>query len=87
MIMETLTDDAAMVFMFTEVKDFKFTIGQANIKFANLDYLPQYTQPPLQEKKRLRQGEPEVFAEVVQNVKQEGQNKPESANRMSPNQE
>lgn len=27
MIMETHTDDSAMVFMFTENKDFKLTIG------------------------------------------------------------
>ncbi len=37
MIMETHSDDAAMVFMFTETKDLKFTIGMSSIKFANLD--------------------------------------------------
>ena len=35
--METVEDDAAVVFLFTKGSNFQYTIGVAGVKFENLD--------------------------------------------------
>ena len=47
MAMETITDSAAVTFLFTKGRDVAYTIG-TNVKFENQDNLPRYTQPQQQ---------------------------------------
>lgn len=42
MAMETVSDSASIVFLFTKGRDVAYTIG-TNAKFENQDNLPQYT--------------------------------------------
>ena len=38
MAMETIAEDAAVVFMFTKGRDIQYTIGVSNVRFTNLDH-------------------------------------------------
>ena len=40
--METVSDTAAVVFLFTKARDIYYTIGVQNVKFEVLDNLPAY---------------------------------------------
>lgn len=37
MAMETIADNAAVVFMFTKGRDFQYTIGVSSVRFENQD--------------------------------------------------
>lgn len=54
MAMETISDDAACIFMFTKGSNLQYTIGVSNIRFQNLDSMPQHSQQqPLQRLKKV----------------------------------
>ena len=48
MAMEVVSDDSAVVFLFTKARDLQYTVGVSSVKFDNLD--SQQVQHPTQQR-------------------------------------